>query len=1055
MSLRLRIRRNYLLNDSRNKRRPDARIPGRPIGYQRRVVNTPIIRPSFGSIDNDNLGDDVNYDEYDNQADFSNIGDESQAEDYSDLPDDSGYNRHQTNNDKDIAQRNEQKQVSPSKTTSPLAQMENDSTKQKSASRDIGQQERAGYRTNNFNKTTATKAMMSGGFKRGLLISGIALLSVGGFFVAQFTILSGPLQLVQAMSFIKDFMTNEVDSQISSRSYRNNHSFSNLLNGGSSFSDNIRRSRISALGNFVADKQEKRLKAAGMEFKSGLFGSNGGAVIDYDKVVGITGDASSPGVRKQMTNYAKSMGLDDADFKINGKNIEISEKISPKKMRQVVYKLDDIGKWDLIGAIQSRSLVKRAGFISAFHPFQRKEAAAIKNLDDFVKKSRVLKKFADKIDAGKGKMTRALTDKADDSLAHDVDLSALSKIAGKVNIVQDIVDAVCMFNSLASAIGPYKMQNIVNVAIAGSNLIQGYGSQVQSGDDINLDLAGYAVEQTMGDKIDVQDSKGNPVKDDKGKNKQEYSSFWNAAPVRAELGYNTTGSKDDVPETLLNAQKGGLAIFGDENSPLNVVFTTLFKNPLVNAACFAVSVVEKPINDIMDKVTDTIVTPMLEFLHLNSLIAKFATKASDMVMGVPLDLATSTPKDFGSIGSYGGKFSSDLKSVVNGGKKLSSRQSYELKQENREFLAWRNDQKPLLARLFDPADYNSTISQIAILSNIDTSDQKLTTQIGNLFKAFTATPTIISQAVGNIAGGNAYAASNYDYGADTYAYSSNEMSTINNPDNAQYDMFNNADGVIAKLKNEDDNPLLPQTYHNYASQCLGVDISKDDYSVKQKDNEDGKAWNYVDVANNPICQGNGPLDLRTYIMDYNSALSSACYEGGKDDSISDQACKDSGFNGSSDSSIDSSGNTSAADWKKKFNQEAPGGSWNGYSACPGSNGCTTLSKWMIEAHTDLKYGNGNGNQVVSQLVNANPDKNLTITNAPTKAPALFSSDPPAMAAIYPEYGHVGLVTAINPDGSVETLETGTGTCDATIQTRPKSAWLNLNVRFVYIGDHIK
>ena len=46
----------------------------------------------------------------------------------------------------------------------------------------------------------------------------------------------------------------------------------------------------------------------------------------------------------------------------------------------------------------------------------------------------------------------------------------------------------------------------------------------------------------------------------------------------------------------------------------------------------------------------------------------------------------------------------------------------------------------------------------------------------------------------------------------------------------------------------------------------------------------------------------------------------------------------------------------------------------------GSNGCTTLSTWFTGEHTSLRYGNGNGEGVVRNMVSANPGKGLTITS---------------------------------------------------------------------------
>ena len=58
-----------------------------------------------------------------------------------------------------------------------------------------------------------------------------------------------------------------------------------------------------------------------------------------------------------------------------------------------------------------------------------------------------------------------------------------------------------------------------------------------------------------------------------------------------------------------------------------------------------------------------------------------------------------------------------------------------------------------------------------------------------------------------------------------------------------------------------------------------------------------------------------------------------------------------------------------------------------------------------------------------------------------------------------EYGHVGLVTAIDPDGTIHTLESGSGAGKkgspwSFINTYTKEDYAS-NAKFVYLGDHLK
>lgn len=1015
--------------------------------------------PSSSTIDDDT--DPIDYSSLDN--DYSYPDDYSVPED--DSVDSGNKNRNQA--------RGYQQQTSPLQSAEQSTVNNNRSNNSANGTRDISRQERSGYKTGQFSNSANSKTKQGqrfAKFKRGIALGGtLGVLGLGGGFFMQSTIVSGLAQLIQGANVITDFVQGFADHQLSARALRNNFSLSRLVNNKiKGLSDNFQRSRLSTLGNFAADKMVKRMSDNGISFKSGILGSNDGMEINYGKITGASDDANDPNMHKKMEDFAKNMGLNDGDFKIEGLNIIVSDKLDYKQAKKVVYQMNDIGKWNLISKMQARSALKRAGYISAFHPIKKAKAKAIKSLDDFIKESAVLDKFAGK-DGKLSKMHKRVTSKADDVLNKaGLNLTTLAKVAGVANFAQAVIQVTCAMHSAIANIGPYKMQNVVNVAEGGSGLIQGYGSQTQSGDDIDLTQAGYAVEETMGADINVTDSQGNDVLDKNGKPKKEYSSFWMADPVCQELGY-TCNTSSQKPELLDTVDQGGFTIFGDENSPMNVIFKTLFDNPITQAGCgiydaaneaWKNSPVGKVVQGVQDWIQSTLIDNLVNLLHVGPALEQFSSFVAQMTTGGPLSLTSLTPLLWGFVGMYGGYWGANSKMITNGGHKLTAKKTSELRRDNREFLAWRESQKPLLARLFDATDYNSVISQVAISAGLHASNQNLKTQLGNVFKLFASAPSLISQSVGKIAGGNAYAATQYNYGP-TYAYSVDEINTINNVDNEDYDMFTNADKVMGILQAEDEAGALgSRPYHDYAEQCLAVDISKGDYAVTPKDNEDGTAWNYVDIQNKAICQTDGFLDLRTYVMDYNSVLSSACLEGEEGDSESSKACSDMGMknegggsSSSGDLDISTAGNKDNKQVMEQFMKET-NGSYESYSIC--SNGCTTIPAWYIGAHTTLKYGDGNGNQVVNQLVGANPGKNLQVTNSPTKAPAIFSSNCGNFNSTDCTYGHTGLVTAIDPDGTVHTIEAGTGMsgCHQTYD-HPKSDWEGKGVQFVYVGDYLK
>lgn len=131
--------------------------------------------------------------------------------------------------------------------------------------------------------------------------------------------------------------------------------------------------------------------------------------------------------------------------------------------------------------------------------------------------------------------------------------------------------------------------------------------------------------------------------------------------------------------------------------------------------------------------------------------------------------------------------------------------------------------------------------------------------------------------------------------------------------------------------------------------------------------------------------------------------------------------------------------------------------YGGYNL--GVNGCTTLSNWFIGEHTTLTYGRGNGEAVVRNLVSANSNKGLVISDTP-RAMSLYSVTGNLAtwgASGTTSAGHVGLVVSVDEANHRATV-VSTGSAGATIANR---GWVGTytyptnGVTFVYIGDYLK
>lgn len=1012
-----------------------------------------------------------------------------------------------------------------------------------SSSRDLslGQQERsASHQTSGFSNSQSPisgrqKARLSG-FKKKAIIAGVTVFATGGLFLGLFTAVSGPLQLVQAAKLIQDFQLGVTAGQKAARALSNTKSIAkNALNNGT-LSERVQNSRLGIFGQKQADNMISRLSERGVEINSNLFGGRGGMTVDPAKALGMDTITDA-----DLDTIAKDMGisvdkLDTADIevdvgdgnKISKKVLLISDDLSYSDARKVITSLDDPAMTGVKSWMQTRSTLKKTGYVGWLHPIEKAKSAAYKKLTDFIEDqiSKIMNpdNALGRIKEGLGESNDPTNEDGDiinnETIDTDTNYNnsskALEKLKGggramlskakdawnvvdnfmslkSVNIIQTVIGLVCIMQSIAKEAGPYKQANIVNVAEKGSSQIMGYGSQVQSGEDIDLESAGMAVKMAMGDDIEQLDSSANPTGETK------FSSFWDAYPICTTLGTANCGETQEanVPEVLGTAADGASffhneAIDGAINGLLNA------NNPIgfiVSGICWAFNWLDllDPIGTFIGNIISEAISALNNATGLfNGLISA----AAGYFLGTPVDLATMTPEQWGSVGMYGGKFTSNDQARESGGKKLTDQQAIELNLENRRYLAWENSKKPVLARLFDPADYSSSVNQLARAIRIDSSEQNLTTQIANVFKMFTSAPTVLATASNQLLGGSAYAASTYDYGVPTYAWTMDEMNEITNSSNgSQYDMYTNAANALDVLQQEDDlaeqladqgNPVDTEEEewqhtpkHAYAKYCLSSDIQNEDsdYEINPVDNQDGKGWNYVDDDSRcaAYSSDSSMKPIRLYVMDYYNTVSGMCYYGDESDSDSNSACDEMSVNSAGSSSGSGSaaaGSEEASVWQDRYasymdeNGETVNAGTGNLTV--GSNGCVTVPAWFIKEYTDLTYGGGNGVEVVSKLVSKN--QGLTMTHGKLAddctLPAIFSSGSSAMNASKPYPGHTGLVTKIDDDGTIHTLETGSGFANGgkydTGENKGKHSFTDTHSAsdyadtwFVCVGDHMK
>lgn len=999
----------------------------------------------------------------------------------------------------------------------------------------LGQQERsASHQTSGFSNSQSPisgqqKARLSG-FKKKAIIAGVTLFATGGLFLGIFTALSGPLQLVQAAKLIQDFQLGVTAGQKAARALSNTKSIAkNALNGGT-LSERVQNSRLGIFGQKQADNMIGRLADRGVEINSNSFGGRGGMTVDPAKALGMDTitDADLDTIAKDMGISKDKLAITNVDVDVGDGTtvskamLSISDDLSYSDARKVITSLDDPAMTGVKSWMQTRSTLKKTGYVSWLHPIEKAKSAAYKKLTDFIEDqvSKIMNpdNALSRIKEGLGESDQPKNDDGDivDGGTIDTDTNysntkkALEKLKGggraalskakeawnaidnfmslkSVNIIQTVVGLVCIMQSIVKEAGSYKQANIVNVAEKDASLIMGYGSQVQSGEDIDLKSAGMAVKMTMGDDIEQLDSSANPTGETK------FSSFWDAYPICTTLGTANCGESQEanVPQTLGTVADGASffhneAIDGAINSLLNV------SNPIgffVSGICWAFNWLDllDPLGNLIGGIISSAISALNNATGLfNDLIYS----AAGYFLGTPVDPATITPEQRGSVDMYGGVFISNDQARESGGKKLTDQQAIELNLENRRYLAWENSKKPVLARLFDPADYNSSVNQLARSIKIDSSEQNLSTQLANVLKMFTSAPTILATASNQLLGGNAYAASTYDYGVPIYGWDSSEMDEITDSTNGnQYDLYTNTENALNILQQEDElaeqmaeqgNPIDSEEEewaytpkHAYAKYCLSSDIQNEDsdYKINPVDNQDGNGWNYIDDSGDgSYCAAynddNSMKPIRLYVMDYYNVVSGMCYYGDSGDSEANSACNEMEVGTTGTSGGVALGSQDPNVYQQAFaSYMKEHGSVEGLTVC--YNGCTTVPAWFVSQYTTLSYGQGNGWKVASNLAAKNGLELKTTLDGDCKLPAVFSTSSPAMGSVSscssgaaPNglCGHTGLVVSMDDDGTIQTLESGSSQCGTEnlswIQTRTRSEWEG-NTDFVCLGDYMK
>lgn len=704
------------------------------------------------------------------------------------------------------------------------------------------------------------------------------------------------------------------------------------------------------------------------------------------------------------------------------------------------------------------------------------------NKDDPEKTKELREKTTQEMNAATDELKSAL-DTPSDKIRNPMVAKALNSVSNVLNWVGMAISAVCIPIQMAHQIEKFRWVYHVLPAIQLAIEVIASAGQMMAGRMSMAQLSVMSRKQFYDEYTEIPGSDG----------QFEPSSWWDSAPVNAELGLPINNGKiARVPSEVQSVSAGTLFSKLVGKAPkdtkdgavticeaLNSQIAQLMETGISVTADVLSAGVTRGASMFVKafQVGKTVLTSVAKQQIPGQAISLLGNvligQTLSMMTGKALDVTNQLPAQFGDIAAYGSKFNQSQNGLhESGGAVLSEKAAAEVNRQKNIWLAEKWNDKPLLAKLFDPTDYRSMLGTLARNARLNPYPENIFASISNTFKLVAAIPnTAVAMAI-NSPARTALAASGaqrYDYGVPEVAIPPSTLDSFTKDSEDDKSELGNAEEVMkifhseetekAKLREkytegskEFNNALLDwedtkEKYTELAKVCLAKDIDDDgrvsDDTGQNSENGGftfmyltGNSENTDYVDNN--CAGkldkdNGAYDetLARIAMyagpDIYRARTTECLAN-PEDSYSQEACVGAGLaykqgsdgNGPDFGTLTPGGEDSSKVLKRLLQDTNNTLSYGPYSW--DGNGCTTVPYWFITKYTTLNACNGqcgNGGVVVDNLVKANKGK-LSSPSSTPEAWSIFSvpgdkNNP---------YGHTGLVTKVDPDGTIHTLEMG-------------------------------
>lgn len=687
------------------------------------------------------------------------------------------------------------------------------------------------------------------------LIVGLAL-SITSF-------LTGPLQIVHISSLLRNF-------HFSSSEYASNSRVGRMFEYIRTTRDPSKRN-VSFLMENVTDRHRNNLAARGitMDFDTPAGGSS-------RRISGLTIDPNTPeGSRTiqqlQSADFGNFTNTPDGKVHFEFRNTDPGDREGTRRRREALKIAANTGERGVISnAISKRLLIHRAGV--DFHPLRNMRRTLGESMADYrirAKESRAERHRSGQIvpntrlegvtnnpegepvsdptsvDAAEG---NDIADQAKAAKSPRARLDIAKRLAGGGAAV---VGALCMVRNIGDGIVDYQHANIVMPMMRMSMGIITTGSQVMTGQNVNMEELGAVVS-------DFYDE-------------ETGSSIMAGRAMQASARQPLTGPdapikpSDDIvnnkPE-LFNIVEGvpGLnAACGVQDGIMN----TISGIPIVGSA---VSAVESMASWGIDAALSTVGLSMDGLMEM-----VVSTLAGDIVdpyaQGATL----------GNYVALGSRLSANDSSIAAGGARLSPVAEAEVRDLRFKEIKEGFQAKSLFARIFDVKDVSSLVSQIAITSSAQGLGSSGIKNLSTLLN-----PVFVFNSLSNVSSlvfaraGAQQSHTSYEWGVPAYGFTASELDDerFANP----YEVAEWVDGVDGRL----------QSLNERYGKCFGTTIDPSTFRLNQQQTPTFETLNSGDCTSSSIEK----QYYRFYLLDTITAKSLACYEG-----VDDSSCTELGFGG--------------------------------------------------------------------------------------------------------------------------------------------------------------